>query len=101
MIDQIYGSVIVFNFWHTKTNQLQPNNKSLLLPQLNHENKTKKTLHYKWEQPYKNLENIYAFLPRLSKSGSYVGSWEIGGIVNRKILHYLRKKQKNTHWYVK
>ena len=55
LIDQIYGSVMVFNFWHTKTNQLQPKNKSLLLPQPNHENKTKKTLHYKWEQPHKNL----------------------------------------------
>ena len=32
--------------------------------------------------------------PRLSKSESYVWSWEIGRIVNRKILYYLRKKQK-------
>ena len=64
MIDQIDGSVIVFNFWHTKTNQLQPKNKPLLLPQPNHE---KKTLHYKWEQPHKNLD-----LKILIRGG---GSW--------------------------
>ena len=29
--------------------------------------------------------------PRLSKSGFYIGSWEVDEIVNRKILHYLRK----------
>ena len=38
---------------------------------------------------------------RLSKSGSYIGSWEVSGIVksnnqivDRKIPHYLRQKQK-------
>ena len=30
----------------------------------------------------------------MSESGSYVESWEVDGIVDRKILHYLRKKQK-------
>ena len=50
-MDQLYFSISDIQ----KKNQLQPMNKSLLLPQPNHENKTKKTLHYKWEQPHKNL----------------------------------------------
>ena len=29
----------------------------------------------------------------LSKLGSYIGLWEIGGIMNREILHYLKKKK--------
>ena len=32
--------------------------------------------------------------PRLSKLGFYIGSWEVDEIMNRKILHYLRKIQK-------
>ena len=62
-------------------------NKSLLLPQPNHENKTKKTLDYKWEQPHKNLdlkisiEDVGLEVKEMRKMGQWWkrdGSVEVG-----------------------
>lgn len=48
---------------------------------------------------------IYVLHSKLSKLEYYVRLWEVSRImdqiVDRKILHYLRKETKNTHWYVK
>ena len=46
---------------------------------------------------------IKQILSRLSKSGSYIGSWKVGGIVNRRIKSWIirsyiiKEKNKKIH----